>query len=89
MLYQVISQVHLIEVLSCGDNVLFCGLVHPEDVAHFPPELTDPEILAEIVNFSPNTDAKVTSVQDSDGNNCLEPPVDEFRLVQIKVNISP
>lgn len=75
-----------IEVLSCGDNVLFCGLVHPEDVAHFPPELTDPEILADIVNFSPNTEAKVTSCKDSAGNNCLEPPVDEFRLIQMKVN---
>eukprot|EP00092_Neocalanus_flemingeri_P068388 GFUD01083578.1.p1 GENE.GFUD01083578.1~~GFUD01083578.1.p1 ORF type:complete len:388 (-),score=78.03 GFUD01083578.1:104-1267(-) len=74
-----------VEVLSCGDNVLFCGLVHPEDVSHFPPELTDPEILAEIVNFTPNLDAKVSVTKDSDGNDCLEPPVDEFRLIQIKM----
>ena len=59
--------------------------MHPEDVAHFPPELTDPEILAEIVNFSPNLNAKVSFSKDNDGNDSLEPPVDEFRLIQIKV----
>ena len=73
------------QVLSCGDNVLFFGLVHPEDVSHFPPELTDPDILADIVNFAPNKNAKVSVTKDSDGNDCLEPPVDEFRLIQVKV----
>ena len=47
------DQVSPHQVLSCGDNVLFCGLVHDEDVAHFPPELTDPHILSQIVNFQP------------------------------------
>ena len=75
----------IIQVLSCGDNVLFCGLVHQEDVAHFPPELTDPDILADIVNFTPNKKAKVCFSEDADGNLCLEPPVEEFMLTQIKV----
>ena len=65
--------------------MLFCGLVLAEDIAHFPPELTDPDILAEIVNFAPNKDAKVVAVKDAEDNDCLEPPVKEFSLKQIKV----
>ena len=74
-----------LEVLSCGDNVLFCGLVHHQDVSHFPPELTDPDILADIVNFSPNSEARVREQLDSDNNLCLAPHVEEFKLVKIQV----
>ena len=59
--------------------------MHQEDVVHFPPELTDPDILADIVNFSPNKNAMICSSEDSDGNKLLEPPVEEFMLIQIKV----
>ena len=74
-----------LEVLSCGDNVLFCGLVHQEDISHFPPALTDPDILAEIVNFCPNSGARVREELDSDNNLCLAPPVEEFKLIKIQV----
>ena len=73
------------QVLSCGDNVLFCGLVHDEDVAHFPPELTDPNILSEIVNFEPASNALVTPETDAEGHLSLAPPVQEFRLTSIKL----
>ena len=73
-----------LQVLSCGDNVLFCGLVHPEDVSHFPPELTDPDILADIVNFSAGPDARVLETTDCDQNLCLAPPVQEFKLIKIQ-----
>ena len=63
-------------------------MVHDEDVIHFPPELTDPDILANMVNFSPNSKAKVVSKEDSNGNICLEPPVEEFRLTQLEVKIT-
>ena len=76
-----------VEVLSCGDNVLFCGLVHQEDISHFPPELTDPDILADIVNFSPNSEARVIEQLDSDNNLCLAPPVEEFKLIKIQVTM--
>ena len=64
--------------------------MHQEDVVHFPPELTDPDILADIVNFSPNKNAMICSSEDSDGNNLLEPPgpVEEFMLIQIKVHMN-
>ena len=76
-----------LEVLSCGDNVLFCGLVHQRDVSHFPPELTDPEILADIVNFSPRSGARVREQLDGENNLCLAPPVEEFRLTKIEVMV--
>ena len=39
-------------MLSCGDNVLFAGLVAPEgEVSDFPAALMDPGTLATIVNF--------------------------------------
>ena len=74
-----------LQVLSCGDNVLFCGLVHDEDVAHFPPELTDPHILSQIVNFQPASSAVVSPETDCEGNLTLAPPVEEFRLTSIKL----
>ena len=75
-------------MLSCGDNVLFCGLVHEEDVVHFPPELTDPDILSDIVNFSPNKTARVTVETDDDGFPCLSPNVEEFKLSCLKMSPS-
>lgn len=74
-----------LQVLSCGDNVLFCGLVHDEDVAHFPPELTDPHILSQIVNFQPASNAVVSPETDTEGNLSLAPPVQEFQLTSIKL----
>ena len=39
-------------MLSCGDNVLFAGLVAPEgEESDFPAALMDPGTLATIVNF--------------------------------------
>ena len=74
-----------LQVLSCGDNVLFCGLVHEEDISHFPKELTDPKILSNIVNFNPNSTARVSPSIDTGGNTCLSPPVEEFQLTVIDV----
>merc|ERR1712192_97253 len=74
-----------VEVLSCGDNVLFCGLVHEEDSVHFPPELTDPALLAEVVSFKPSPSPRVEEVEDSEGLPTLSPPVKEFKLAKIKV----
>ena len=59
-------------------------MVHPEDVSHFPPELTDPDILADIVNFSAGPDARVLETTDGDQNLCLAPPVQEFKLIKIQ-----
>ena len=80
-----LNHICFLQVLSCGDNVLFCGLVHEEDTKHFPTELTDPKILSDIVNFSPNLSARVMTLQDGEGNNVLAPPVEEFMLTQVKV----
>jgi len=74
-----------VEVLSCGDNVLFCGLVHEEDSVHFPPELTDPALLAEVVSFKPSPSPRVEEVEDCEGLPTLSPPVKEFKLAKIKV----
>ena len=73
------------QVLSCGDNVLFCGLVHEEDVTHFPPELTDPDILSRIANFTPGPSARVTPLQETEDQLSLAPPVREFRLTSVKL----
>ena len=41
-----------VQVLSCGDNVMFAGLVAPEgEESDFPAALMDPGTLATIVNF--------------------------------------
>ena len=65
---------------------MFCGLVHEDDTKHFPPELTDPKILSEIVNFSPNSSTRVLQAKDHEGNFVLAPPVEEFKLTQVKVS---
>lgn len=75
-----------VEVLSCGDNVLFCGLVHDEDVKHFPPQLTDPDILAQVVSFKPSPSPLVPEGRDEEGHSTLSPPVREFSLTKIEVS---
>ena len=49
--------------------------------------MTDPEILADIVNFSQNLNVKVSVSKECDGNEGLEPPLEalQFSLKQIKV----
>jgi len=74
-----------VEVLSCGDNVLFCGLVHQEDSAHFPPELMDPALLAQVVSFKPSPSPRVKEMEDYEGLPTLSPPVKEFKLAKIQV----
>ena len=72
-----------VEVLSCGDNVLFCGLVHQEDSIHFPPALTDPSLLARVVSFLPSASPLVPETTDQEGHPSLAPPVREFRLTKL------
>ena len=59
--------------------------MHDEDVAHFPPELTDPDILSQIVNFQPASSALVSPEADTEGNLSLAPPVQEFQLTSISL----
>lgn len=74
-----------LEVLSCGDNVLFCGFVSPADISHFPSDLTNPDLLATIVNFNPTKQPKVEPTKKKDGSLLYSPPVREFSLSRVVV----